>query len=95
MLLDAAASNPSSMIVQNSGALQLFLMTLCGIHHYMKGNCHRQHRTTWIVWYLYIVMYINRVACRDFSIFLFYFFSTVFKRLCANCVYKLILQLLL
>lgn len=34
-------SNPSSLIFQNSGVLQLFLKMFCGAHHYTKGNCHR------------------------------------------------------
>lgn len=92
MLIDARVSNPSSLIFQNSGVLQLLLMMLCSAHHYMKGNCHRQHHATWIVWYLYMALYINSIVCRDFCIILFYFFSTVFQRLYANCVYKLILQ---
>lgn len=49
MLIDAGVLNPSSLIFQNSGAPQLFLMMLCGTHHYTKGNCHRQHHTTWVV----------------------------------------------
>lgn len=78
MLIDARVSNPSSLICQNSGVLQSFLMMLCGAQHYMKGNCHRQHHTTWIVWYLYIALYINRIFHRNFYIILFYFFFLQF-----------------
>ena len=67
-------SSASSLIFQNSGVLQLFLTTFCGAHHYMKGNCHRQHHTACIVWYLYIALYINSIVCRYFCIVLFYFF---------------------
>lgn len=92
-LMLTRVSNPSSMIHQNSGVLKLLLMMLCGTQHYMKGNHHRQRHTTWVVWYLYIALYINRIFHRDFYIILLYFFfPTVFQRLDANCVYKLILQ---
>lgn len=87
MLIDARESNPSSLVFQNSGVLQLFLTMLCGAHHYTKGNCHRQHHTTWIVWYLYIALYINSIVRRDFCIIIFYFFSYSFsKTVCKLCL---------
>lgn len=85
MRIDARASNPSSLIFQNSGVLQLFLMLLCGTHRYMKGNSWAASNNLDCLVPVYCFVH-NSIVCRDFLchsfLFFFYSFSKTVCKLC-------------